>query len=146
MLITADSKPVYCYFGGSDCWTCADLIQWHKLMVTKYGKIEANLRFLRSWDNDTPFICEQADCRSFDSNFRSYMGNVGLLPSLYSGIGILAKPFGFITDSASTASDTVLSTLKVIKYVIPVLIIGTAIGILVYVGKRVKLAWKKKLN
>lgn len=125
--ITADSKPVYCHFGGAECWTCYDLIQWHRLMDKTYGRVEANRRFLDSWNNDTPFLCEQADCRSFNSTFRSYMSSVGLLDSLYSGIAIIAKPIGFITDTAGNSADIVTNTLKVLKWIVPIALVAVGI-------------------
>lgn len=126
-MITADSKPVYCVFGGSDCWTCLDLMDWHKAMVKAFGKTEANKRFVDSWTNDAPFICKQYDCRSFDSSFRTYFKDAGILDNLYSGLGYIAKPFGFVTDTASQGSDLFLNTLKVLKWVVPIALIGVAI-------------------
>lgn len=134
--ITADSTPIYCWFGGEDCWTCLDLIEWHKLMSKKYGQDEANRRFLNSWNNDTPPICEQADCRSFNTEFRQYMKSVNLLSSLYSGVGVIASPIGVATDIASNSTDAIVNATKIIKYAIPVIVIAIGIGILIMIGKK----------
>lgn len=144
--ITAESKPVYCWFGGSDCWTCDDLILWHKLMTDAYGKDEANTRFISSFTNDTPTVCEQLDCRSFNSNFREYFKKVGILDSLYSGIGVLAKPIGFTNDVGGSIADILSNTVggaantsKVLKYLLPILLVIGAIVLIWYSVKRLKL-------
>lgn len=145
--ITADSKPVYCYFGGADCWTCNDLIQWHQQMVAVYGVAEANKRFIDSWTNDTPFICEQADCRTLNSNFRDYFKQVGILSDLFSGIGVIAQPIGVANDVIGNASDVLsniagatVNTTKTLKYVLPALIVIAAIIGIVYATKQLKIA------
>lgn len=146
MVITADSKPVYCVFGGSDCWTCNDLITWHQQMVAKYGKDQANTTFIDSWTNDSPVLCEQYDCRSFNSTFRTYFTQQGILPSLYSGIGVIAQPIGFVTDTtnglasiAGSLGASAKNTANVMKYAVPVIVLIVAVGLLVYVGKQSKL-------
>lgn len=142
-MITADSVPVYCWFGGSDCWTCDDLILWHKLMVDKYGKVEANLRFVKSFTNDTPIICEQLDCRSFNSTFRSYFRQAGILDSLYSGIGVIAMPLGFGNDLISNAAGAISNVAtagetatKTLKYIVPVLVIVAAVILIIWSTKK----------
>lgn len=138
--ITADSKPVYCVFGGSDCWTCNDLITWHQQLVAKYGTTEANKRFIDSWTNDSPTICEQYDCRSFNSTFRDYFSKAGILPSLYSGIGVIAQPIGFATDLTGNLGSAITNTSKVLKYLVPAIVTVVAILLLIYGYKKLKMA------
>lgn len=143
--ITADSKPFWCTFSNFTldentkkfCWTCLDFIEWHKLLVKKYGKDQAKLLFLKEWSNG-PAINDQADCRSFDTTFRDYFKKVDLLDSMYEGIGVIAKPIGFVTDVSSNLADTVTTTSKILKYAIPAIVIIVVIVGLVYIVKNSK--------
>lgn len=143
--ITADSKPVYCYFGGEGCWTCNDLIVWHKALVAKYGLDKANQIFLDSWNNDTPVVCEQLDCRSFDSAFREYAKANGLFSGLYNNVGIIAQPIGYVGDLVNTTATALsnivgagANTAKVLKYVLPTIIIIIAVVGIFYLVKNAR--------
>lgn len=147
MDITADSKPVYCWFGGNDCWSCNDLINWHVQMIAKYGQAEANKRFIDSFTNDTPIVCEQLDCRSLNSNFRQYFEQQGILSDLYTGIGVIAQPIGFGSDIINKAGDAIkdvanigTNTTKTLSYLVPTLLIIASIVAVVYAIKQLKIA------
>lgn len=114
----------------ADAWNCNDWMTWHKANVSKYGKDHANEVFLHYW-NDLATGSHAIDCRSFDTNFRSYMKSVGLLDSLYSGIGIIAKPIGGATEAVTGVSK--IFSLLPLLIIIVLIVLGAA-----YLQKRKK--------
>lgn len=152
--ITEDSTPVFCWFGGSDCWSCTDLIIWHGLLEKKYAKDlgpvaglqKANEVFVQAWEK-APLINTAYDCRSFNPAFRTYAKGKGFLDALYSGIGgILAMPLGVGDDVLTSASHAVSNTAgiaetitKILKWLIPAALIAGAIGTGIW-------AWRKFIS
>lgn len=131
--IDINSTPVFCWFGGSDCWNCIDFITWHKALVSAYGQSKANTIFITSWSS-APFINTAYDCRSFDSSFRQYAKDNGFFDALYSGLGVIAEPIGVGTDIVHGAGNIVSNTVggaentsKIIKWLIPALVVIGAI-------------------
>ncbi|MCX6265874.1 MAG: hypothetical protein NTW16_00750 [Bacteroidetes bacterium] len=134
--ITADSEPVLDGWGWAEFWPVETWQQWHGMLKAKFGKEEANRRFLEYWhkqDSDAnPF-----NQRSFNANFRKYARENGFFDGLFTGIGAIAKPLGWITDILHTADkveagatgaiqDTAAgigTTGKVLKYAIPAAIV-----------------------
>lgn len=116
-----------------DVWNCNDWIVYHKAVKTKYGKPKADETFLAFW-NDLATGSNAIGCRSLDSAFRDYMKKENLLDSLFSGIGIIAKPIGMGTDivtsvgnSVSNAGKGIEGATKVLKIAVPLMLV-VAIG------------------
>lgn len=111
-------------------WSCNDWMTWHKTLKKKYGKVIADDTFLAFW-NDLATGSKAIDCRSLNSSFRDYMKSENLLDALFDGVGIIAKPLGVGTDvvtsvgnGISNIADGAEAATKVLKVVVPVLLIG----------------------
>lgn len=95
--ITADSEPVLDGWGWADYWSCNDWIYWHKLNVQKYGKEEANRKFLQWWEKQDGTSGPYNWCK-YDSDITAYLKSQGL------NIG------WWFSNAANTATDTVEKT------------------------------------
>lgn len=142
--ITANDKPIFCWFGGSDCWGCQDLISWHQNLETAVGLQEANKIFITEWEK-APFINTAYDCRSFNTAFREYAKQKGFFNALYSGFGVIAQPIGVGTDVVSGVGSLISNTSsgisnasKIFKWLLPTLLILGAIGLIVFAVKKYK--------
>lgn len=149
--ITADSTPVLDGWGWADYWSINDWIIWHKSMKSKYGQQEANRRFLAAWhtqDSDAnPF-----NQRNFNSDFRKYARDNGFFDGLFSGMGFISKPIGWINDlftttdhvtakAAGTIDNTVKgleNTGKIVKYALPIAAILIFLAGTFYLYQKVK--------
>lgn len=136
--ITENSVPNMDDWGWDDYWTCEDWVEWHKIMKSKKGKQYADANFLKSWEAQSSFS-NTYNCRSYNKTFRDYFRNENLLSKLYSGAGIIAAPIGAGTDivvgaseGISNLSEGIFGGIKVLKYVIPILVIA-GIGLAGYV-------------
>ena len=145
--ITADSVPVLDGWGWADYWLITDWMQWHKLVKAKYGLSEANKRFLSAWEKQES-DANPVSARTTNENFRTYARENGFFDGLYNtgALALIAKPFGWITDLFTTADhvegnaasiiDNAGAGLgtsgKIIKYALPVITVGAAMGILYY--------------
>lgn len=136
--ITADSIPDYDEWGPDDYWSCADWITWHKAMKSKYGKDEANRRFLSAF-HQAGFLASSYDCRSFNSEFRQYSKDNGFYDGLYDGLAVITQPIGVGTDVVNAAGQTVSNisqgisnTSKAAKYAIPAVILVVSALVLMW--------------
>jgi hypothetical protein len=125
-----DSIPDYDNWGPDTWWSCEDWIQWHRLLVRKFGKEKAKI----AWDYafaKSGMGSGNLDCRTFNSNFRSYVAQWGLDP--FAGAGVftpILKLYGGAADTVSNVGGLFSGTKgKVITY--------TLIGILVVIGTMV---------
>lgn len=130
--ITADSTPDLDDWGYDDFWTCSDWMLWHGLVKKKYGKPEADRRFIHHWNLQT-LGAHALDCRSFNTAFRDFLKKERLLDEAYGSAGILA-PIGAVTDVVSSGSDVVSDTAKgaetagkLLKWGLPLLLVGGAL-------------------
>lgn len=104
--LSASSWPIFDELGWADYWGIQDWITWHKAMAREYGVEAANRRFVQAWEQDSLTHAAPLSARSFDSNFRAYARDVGLLNSLYGqGLAVLAKPLGLVSDVGDVVSD-----------------------------------------
>ena len=119
---------------GSDCvWSCADWIQYHKLLKEKFGQEKANGIWEYAYSQGTAFAAHY-NCRTTDSAFRMYVAKEGLNP--YASAGILSpalKVLGGSLDILSGAGDFLSSLGRNFKYIGYAAIAGTVI----YIGFKV---------
>lgn len=138
-----DSTPVYNdsifkFWNWFDSvWGCNDWVTWHKANVAKYGLPKANTKFMQHWEN-LATASSAIDCRSFNTSFRDYMKRAGLLSSLYSGVGFIAKPIGVISDVGSNVGDTLSNTSKLLKVLVPIALILVVIYFILKYSKELK--------
>ena len=144
--ITAESIPNLDDWGYDDYWSCQQWMQWHKLMVNAWGREKANYRFVFFWDQQTMGAAGY-DCRSFNSEFRRYAQEQGFYDALFSGIGVLAKPIGWSIDTAGNILDAAGNVVsgagnvaKVLKYLLPILVILAVFFVVAYGYKQLKTA------
>lgn len=143
--ITAQSVPVLDGWGWADYWQAQDWMQWHQLMVAEYGVEKANYAFLYYY-HEAGFLAASYDWRTFNSEFKDYCKQYGMYDGLFKGVGILAKPFSIVLDVggniANIVEDTttgVANTSKLIKYLLPALLVIAAIGAVLYFNKKYKI-------
>lgn len=142
--ITENSVPDLDDWGWDDYWTCSDWTAWHKIVKDKKGKETADSLFLRYW-NLQGALSHALNCRTFNSDFRDYTRKEGLLSKLYDGAPYM-QPFGVGTDVINTAgdvinaaTDTVSTTAKILKYAIPVALVGAMVYGAYYIFKKTKI-------
>lgn len=142
--ITANLTPDLDDWGWDSSWSCEQWIQWHKAMKAAWGQEKANYRFIYWWDQQT-MGASGYDCRSFNSSFREYARENGFLDALFSGIGVLAAPIGWTIDAAGNIADIAGNAVeagegvsKVLKVLLPVLVVVAVFFIVVYGYKQLK--------
>ena len=123
-----------------DVWSCSDWVTWHKSVLKKYGIDDANEKFLYHW-NSLALASTAVDCRSFDTAFRNYTKSVGLYDSLFSGIGVIAKPIGAATDVVTNVTRGISSASKVFRITLPLIMIVVVVLGVIYITK-----YSKKLS
>ena len=107
------ATPDYDGLGFDSQWAASDWMLWHASMVKAYGKAEANTRFVAAWNGGGMFESPPLDARSFNSDFRAFARENGILDALYTGLGVIAKPLGLandLLDTGTAVSGGVLST------------------------------------
>lgn len=155
--ITYSSKPVYDSWGFGDYWSCVDWVKWFNAMKDHYGKKLATEKWIdawldglsissggrakvagTSWWNDAVNL----DCRSFNPTFIKFLNeNPDINDVVRQGIGgTITAPIGTavgltsnITSGISNIGQGIETTTKVLKYVIPVILIVGA-GFFMYIG------------
>lgn len=119
-------------------WTCADWITFFNKLNSKYGEAKAKEQWGYWWNlgsssgsggagdiragSGVLYDSVPEDCKTLDSDFRKFLDKYKLSDVVFKGLGKIAKPIGIITDVASTISDTLGMTSKVLKYGIPILV------------------------
>lgn len=125
-------------------WNCNDWMTWHKSMTKYFGVSKANSVFMGHWEN-LATGSSAIDCRTFNTSFRDYMRKVGLLDSLYSGLGVVAKPLGAGSDvltgvvkGVSGVGKGVGNAGKVASVLLPLLLIIAVVFLSLYLYKKSK--------
>lgn len=82
--ITAESTPEYDvpFWPFDEAWTCQNWMEWHKKLAEKYGRQEANKRFLEAWQKQGFWEFNRSFCK-YNSTFTGYFESVGLDPHNY---------------------------------------------------------------
>lgn len=130
---TWDNAPNYDEWGSDSYWSCADWVQWHKLLKAKFGKEKANAIWNYAYSEGTQGAAHW-NCRTGDTSFRKYVTQEGLNP--YESAGILSpvlKVIGGGVDLISGTGDFVSVIGKNLKYIAYVALAGTVI----YIGLKV---------
>jgi hypothetical protein len=139
MIVTTwNIVPDYDEWGSDTSWDCNNWVQWHKELKKKFGVDKAKLIWEYAYAKGSNFSSHW-DCRSFNSQFRSYINGEDLDP--YANLGALAlliKPLGLGTDIikggtdvVSGAADFVGSLGQNAKPILTIALIGVA-GFFVY--------------
>lgn len=142
-IITADSKPKHdgwgfldiTYLGGAweTYWDCSDWITWHKELIKKYGKEQADNVWAKEYDNSS-YASHETICSTGNQAFKDYAISNGLnkkstiLTKIYRAENVIDNIGAPIRDIGST----VRSTTQVLKIAIPILLIATTVGLMWY--------------
>lgn len=122
----------------NEVWSCSDWIIWHKAMVKKYGLTLANENFKTHWDN-LALGSSVIDCRSFNNDFINYTKSVGLYDFTHGGLlGTITSPLGAGTAVVSNVSSGAISTSKILKTVVPLLLIVAIVYLSIKYTKKIK--------
>lgn len=130
---TWNTAPNYDEWGSDSFWSCADWIQWHKLLKEKFGQEKAKGLWEYAYSQGTAFAAH-SNCRTTDSAFRLYVAKEGLNP--YASAGVLSpvlKVLGGGFDILSGTGDFLSSLGRNFKYIG---YIGVA-GVIIYVGLKI---------
>lgn len=135
--IDANSLPDFDDWGWDDYWEVKDWINWHKVLVLQLGKDKANEKFIAEWKKQStganPLNNRQ------DSTFKKYAIDNGFYPDLFTEgeravLGLILKPMKAskdVLDSTtaivSNVAETAENASNVLKYLVPVTIIGAVV-------------------
>lgn len=130
--ITADSVPDYDAWGPDDYWSCSDWIQWHRELVKRYGKEQANVIWISAADK-TSFGGHEEFCR-YDSSFANYFKQNGI--DVGNILSHIANTGSNVVENIGDAAGT---TTKILKWLIPTAIVLAVIGVFIYFGNKYKI-------
>lgn len=128
--ITADSVPDYDNWGPDDYWSCNDWITWHKELKKKYTKAEADKKWIAAWEQQGGTEHNANWCK-YSGSFNEYVRKEKLDVSNF-----IANILNDATTVIENAGDTAVSATKILKWVVPGIVIAAAIGVLFYAAKK----------
>jgi hypothetical protein len=138
--ITADSVPVLDEWGWSDYWGVQEWILWHKLLKAKKGKVYADTLFKIYW-NKQDIDANPYNWAKYDTDFRNYMEQEGLLSSVTNVVADVVSAGGSVVSSGAGAvtniGEGIETTAKVTKYILPVLFIAVLVVVLLSLRKKI---------
>lgn len=132
-IITYSSVPDFDNWGPDTFWDCPDWITWHKALVNHYGKIEADSRFAYTWQQRSAFGHELT-CSLYDAAFISYFKQQGYQWDPLSGLIVN------ITQTVGNIGSGLNNLTKIASFVIPLLFILAAAGLIIWANKKYKIA------
>lgn len=129
--ITADSIPVLDEWGWDDYWGIAEWQLWHSLMVKKYGKDSAKIKFEYYWNKQDAFSSPY-NWAKYNPQFVAYLKSNGIdignfISTPVIGAGEVIKD---VTGAVTNTTKGVLNTTNILKWVIPI----TFFAILIFAG------------
>lgn len=134
--ITADSQPDYDSFGIDSYWSCNEWIQWHIALKAK-NAATANEIWQTAWDKQDSFEHDYNWCK-YSGVFNKYVRENNLdatwwLPNILNSAADSAENLANSVTSSTQAAENVG---KVLKYLLPTVVILASIGVLVYAAKQ----------
>ena len=133
---TWNTAPDYDQWGIDTSWSCEDWIQWHRLLLPKFGKDKAKI----IWDYayaKSGSLSSNLDCRTFNSSFRKYVSENNLDP--YANAGIFSPvlgTYGSVTDIGGNLLKGITSFTQgnTVKNILNIALVGAVVigGIYAY--------------
>ncbi len=137
-------------------WDCIDWVNFHKVLVVDKGKDKADDIWANYWlmglsksangqgnsDAGAGYLVDSVpiDCRTFNSVFSAYVkqnGNKKLYDAVFSGFGGLVGQLESGTkDVVDNVGSTIKGTSKVLKYVVPALVITGGVILSIWAYKK----------
>ena len=135
-VITWDSVPDYDQWGIDTSWSCDQWLQWHKALLSKFGKDKAKIL----WDYayaKSGNLSSNLDCRTFNSTFKKYVADNDLNPMANAGVFAPVLSTGnSIAEIGSNLLNTVTDLTKgnTLKTILNIVLIGGVVvgGIYAY--------------
>lgn len=141
MIVTTwDTAPNYDTWGIDDYWNCDNWIQWHRLLLDKFGKQKAKV----IWDYayaQSGSLSSNLDCRSFNSTFKKYVSDNNLNPLANAGV---FEPILGTANAVENIGSNLLKGLdsltqgNTLKNIFSILLIGGVVVGGVYVYRNLK--------
>lgn len=136
--ITSDSEPDLDSWGFDDYWTVNEWVEWHKKMKAKFGLQKANMIFIEWWKKQT--VGANPLNNRTNANFKKYAKDNGFLSSIYSelektALSIVSPGFQVTKSALNTATNAAAAaenTSKVLKWLLPTLLIVAAAGLSIW--------------
>lgn len=135
-------------------WTCEDWITFFNKLKAKHGEEQARKNWIYFWNlglskgaggagdlragSGLAYDSVPLDCRSFNTNFRSFIDKYKLTDAVYKGLGVLTKPIGLATDLVDGVVSTAQTTGKILKYGVPILLVSGMALLILYGYQKVK--------
>lgn len=148
-VIKWDTEPNTSSDGREVDWECNDWVAWHKRLKERWGLDRANEVFAQWWhriEDETPWYAKlthyQQYC-GYGSDFLNYFKQPGHYNDHISFVAAIVTPIttgaGYLTstavDTVNDAADSASNTAKVLKILIPALLITVVAGGGYYVYK-----------
>lgn len=140
-ITTWNIAPDYDAWGSDTWWDCNEWMQWHAQLKNHFGREIANQIWDYAFAKQGQFS-GALDCRTFNTKFRQYVraeglnpyANAGALQIILNPSGSLLELLGGASDAIGGAGEGVGSLGKVLKYLVPVAILGAGIyfGVKIY--------------
>lgn len=124
--ITWDSKPDYDSWGPDDYWTCDNWTQWHNELKKHFGKEQADKIWTDAWNLQGGLEHDYNWCK-YEGNFNAYVKAEKLNASWW-----LPNILNNLLDGAENTSQAATNVTKVLKWLIPTLVIAAAIGLIIW--------------
>lgn len=117
-------------------WNCLDWKIWHQELSKKYGRAKANELWEREWQKQGGLDYSVNWCK-YNSDWVEYFESVGLdKRSIFSMVFTGA---GKLIDTADNVVDAANNTSKMLKWALPLVILGVGAGAIWYVAKNKEL-------
>lgn len=122
----ADSQPPLSEFDSQ--WGCTEWQQWHQANVVKYGKDQANQKFITQFNALSRWNQEYSFCK-YNCDWVRYFAGYGIDVSdvasrlVCSGISVVDSAGNIVTNGAQGLE----TTSSLIKYLLPVAVIGAGV-------------------
>lgn len=118
-----DSVPDYDKWGPDTSWGCVEWEQWYYALKDHFNEDTAKYIWSYAWDKQT-IGASALDCRSFNSEFRSFLRKNDLMDA--AGGNILGAGYDIFKGLESITTGTV----KMAKYILPTIIIAATLAAL----------------
>lgn len=150
MVTTWDIAPNYDEWGYDTSWNCDDWMTWHKHLKAHFGDERAKLIWNYAYAQGSGFSSHW-DCRTFNSNFRTYARENKL--DTYASVKLPILPqvldlSGSVFDLANGVSDTISEIAGVFgntKTIRTAIYVALAVGV-GYLGYRGYKAYKNNIG
>ena len=122
---TWNIAPDYDSWGIDDSWSCENWVTWHVKLKEHFGDKTAREIWNFAWDR-TGNLSSNLDCRTFNTNFRSYVKSNNLQVGSAGVFQPILDVYGTGQDIVTGGLDTVSSVFggKAFKTTLTIVLVG----------------------